>query len=75
MNTKDTGPTDNKIVQEPAEGDRATIDRELERKDGGNAAHHDENMDGESDKDKDVHEKVRKAMDEAAPQTGVRPGP
>ncbi|NHT74407.1 hypothetical protein C8J38_101491 [Rhizobium sp. PP-WC-2G-219] len=69
MDEKDTAPTDNKILQEPAEGDRATIDRELERKDGGNAAHH------EDDKDHDIHETVRKAMDEAAPQTGVRPGP
>ncbi|PYE31259.1 hypothetical protein C8J35_10338 [Rhizobium sp. PP-F2F-G38] len=69
MGEKDTVPTDNKILQEPAEGDRATIDRELERKDGGNSAHH------EDDKDHDIHETVRKAMDEAAPQTGVRPGP
>lgn len=75
MNTKDTDPTDNKILQEPAEGDRATIDRELERKDGGNAAHHDDERNGDSDNDSGVHEKVRKAMDEAAPQTGVRPGP
>ena len=75
MNTNDTGPTDNTILQEPAEGDRAIIDRELEREDGGNVAHHDENKDGASEKDSDVHEKVRKAMDEAAPQTGVRPGP
>ncbi|PYE29258.1 hypothetical protein C8J32_1011124 [Rhizobium sp. PP-CC-3A-592] len=69
MDEKDTAPTDNKILQEPAEGDRATIDRELERKDGGNAAYR------EDDKDHDIHETVRKAMDEAAPQTGVRPGP
>ncbi|KQS65215.1 hypothetical protein ASG39_08125 [Rhizobium sp. Leaf371] len=73
MDQRDKTPTDDKILQEPAEGDRATIDRELARKDGGNAAHHDGETDPE--KDADIHETVRKAMDEAAPQTGVRPGP
>ncbi|MET0358123.1 MAG: hypothetical protein ABW055_01675 [Pararhizobium sp.] len=71
MDEKDTAPAGDKILQEPAEGDRATIDRELERKDGGNVAHHD----ADKDRDADVHDTVRKAMDEAAPQTGVRPGP
>ncbi|KQS81042.1 hypothetical protein ASG25_05940 [Rhizobium sp. Leaf384] len=73
MERKDTTPDDNKILQEPAEGDRAMIDRELERKDGGNVAHHD-NAD-DTGKAAGLHETVRKAMDEAAPQTGVRPGP
>ena len=47
-----------KLQQDPPEGDRETIDRELERR----------------NKD-DLAERDRKAMDEAAPQTGVRPGP
>lgn len=55
---------ENEILQEPAEGDRATIDRELARQEGGAAK-------GET-KEKSA---VGKAMDEAAPQTGVRPGP
>lgn len=69
MTEKNTTPMDDKTLQEPAEGDPAIIDRELQRKDGGNVAHHD------ADENKDIHETVRKAMDEAAPQTGVRPGP
>jgi len=46
------------LQQDPPEGDRETIDRELERR-----------------KKDDPAERDRKAMDEAAPQTGVRPGP
>lgn len=63
------------ILQEPAEGDRDMIDRELAREDGGNA----ENGAGSDKPDEtasaDLHNRVRTAIDEAAPQTGVRPGP
>jgi hypothetical protein len=79
---KDTGKD---LLQEPAEGDRATIDRELARKDGGNVAHEDTGTAHDDGQDKslgesrhatpDVHDTVKAAMDEAAPQTGVRPGP
>lgn len=47
-----------KLQQDPPEGDRKVIERELKRRD-----------------KEDLSERDRKAMDEAAPQTGVRPGP
>ncbi|MFP5076543.1 hypothetical protein ACLE20_04480 [Rhizobium sp. YIM 134829] len=55
---------ENEILQEPAEGDRATIDRELARQD-----------DSASKPQSDQKSAAGKAMDDAAPQTGVRPGP
>lgn len=75
MASKDDVKSIGGILQEPAEGDRDTIDRELARKDGGNSEN---DADGAetSEHDRDgLHDTVRKAMDEAAPQTGVRPGP
>ena len=55
---------ENQILQEPAEGDRSTIDRELARQD-----------DKGTQAKTDEKSAAGKAMDEAAPQTGVRPGP
>jgi hypothetical protein len=51
-------PESHKLQQDPPEGDREVIERELERR-----------------KKDELAELDRKAMDEAAPQTGVRPGP
>lgn len=48
-----------KLQQDPPEGDRKVIERELERQ----------------NNKEDLAERDRKAMDEAAPQTGVSPGP
>lgn len=58
MDKDKTLAAENDSLQEPAEGDRGIIDRELARAD-----------------EKAQQDRVKKAMDEAAPQTGVRPGP
>ncbi|MDX3924969.1 MAG: hypothetical protein QHC90_04060 [Shinella sp.] len=50
-------PETHKPQDQPAEGDRETIERELKRQ------------------DEKIPERNKKAMDEAAPQTGTRPGP
>jgi hypothetical protein len=86
MADKDNAKVVGGILQEPAEGDRDMIDRELAREDGGNVEN--DNGGGKTDGGKtdgtgssngagkvDLHDRVRTGIDEAAPQTGVRPGP
>ena len=91
MADKDNAKVVGGILQEPAEGDRDMIDRELARKDGGNVENDDgggKTDGGKTDGGKtdgtgssngagkvDLHDRVRTGIDEAAPQTGVRPGP
>jgi len=53
-----------KLQQDPPEGSPEVIDRELQRQ-----------SEKPGDKPSSLESENSKAMDEAAPQTGVRPGP